>query len=76
MDNLLLMESSPSPSSIGQEPGDIGIKDFQFDVGKIKLIEAWGFYASVDWVIIGSGNGLSPVRCQAITWTNDELLSN
>ena len=25
--------------------------------------------------IIGSDNGLSPFRCQAITWTNDDLLS-
>ena len=32
-------------------------------------------YASVNWVIIGSGNGLSPVRRQAITWTNAALLS-
>ena len=23
-----------------------------------------------------SGNGLSPVGCQVITWTNDESLSN
>ena len=28
------------------------------------------------WVIIGSGNGLSPIRHQAITWTNDALLLN
>ena len=27
-------------------------------------------YASVNWVGIGSGNGLSPVRRQAITWTD------
>ena len=33
-------------------------------------------YASVNWVSIGSGNGLSPVRCQAITWTNAYLLSS
>ena len=33
-------------------------------------------YASVDWVIIGSGNGLLPVWQQAITWTNADLLSN
>ena len=26
-------------------------------------------YASVNWVSISSGNGLSPVRRQAITWT-------
>ena len=27
------------------------------------------------WVIIASGNGLSPVRQQAITWTNADILS-
>ena len=32
-------------------------------------------YASGNWAIIGSCNGLSPVRCQAITWTNADLLS-
>ena len=32
-------------------------------------------YVSVNWVIIGSGNGLSPLWCQAITWTNAGLLS-
>ena len=32
-------------------------------------------YASVNWVIISSGNGLSPIRYQAITWTNAGLLS-
>ena len=32
-------------------------------------------YASVNWVCIGSDNGLSPVRRQAITWTNTDLLS-
>ena len=29
----------------------------------------------MNWVIIGSGNGLSPVRCQAIIWSNAGLLS-
>ena len=29
----------------------------------------------MNWVIIGSGNVLSPVRRQAITWTNADLLS-
>ena len=28
-----------------------------------------------NWVNIGSGDGLSPVRRQAITWTNAALLS-
>ena len=32
-------------------------------------------FMSVDWVIIGSGNGLSPVRYQAIAWSKAELLS-
>ena len=42
-----------------------------------QLIEAGShIYASlIRWIIIGSGNGLSPVRCQAITWTNADLLS-
>ena len=31
--------------------------------------------ASVDWVIIGSDNGLSPVRHQRIISTNADLLS-
>ena len=30
---------------------------------------------SLNWVSIGSGNGLSPVQRQAITWTNAGLLS-
>ena len=29
----------------------------------------------VNWVNAGSGNGLSPVRRQGITWTNADLLS-
>ena len=32
-------------------------------------------YESVNWVSIGPDNGLSPVRRQAITWTNTDLLS-
>ena len=32
-------------------------------------------YVSVNWVSIGSGIGLPPVRSQAITWTNADFLS-
>ena len=32
-------------------------------------------YASVNWVSVGSDNGLSLVRRQAITWTNAGSLS-
>ena len=39
------------------------------------LIEAeWRIYASVNKAIIGSDDGLSPVRRQAIICTNDHLL--
>ena len=31
--------------------------------------------AALNWVINVSGNGLSPVQCQAITWNNDDFLS-
>ena len=37
----------------------------------LSLIEAeWRIYASVNKKIIGSDNGLSPDRRQAIIWTN------
>ena len=32
-------------------------------------------YASMNWISIGSDNGLLPVQHQAITWTNADLLS-
>ena len=32
-------------------------------------------YAGMTLVIIGLGSGLSPVRHQAITWINNDLLS-
>ena len=39
------------------------------------LIEAeWRIYASVNWAIIGSDNGMSPGRRQAIIWTNAGIL--
>ena len=31
-------------------------------------------YASVNYAIIGSANIFSPDRCQAITWTNADML--
>ena len=31
-------------------------------------------YASVNWAIIGSDNGVSPVRRQALIWTNARML--
>ena len=34
----------------------------------------WRIYAPVNWVIIGSNNGLSPVQCQSIIWTHTDLM--
>ena len=36
----------------------------------------WPTYASLNWVIIGLGNGLAPIRHQAIAWTSANLLPN
>ena len=32
-------------------------------------------YASLDYAIIGSDNGVAPVRHQTIIWTNADVLS-
>ena len=40
------------------------------------LIEVgWHIYASLQHINIGSFNGMSPVRYQAIIWTNAAILS-
>ena len=31
--------------------------------------------ASMNWIIIGSVNGLLLIQCQAIAWINEDLLS-
>ena len=41
---------------------------------KLTHLPRCRIYASVNWVNIGSDNGLSPVRHQAITWTSAGLL--
>ena len=40
-----------------------------------RITSGTRIYASVNWVRIGLGNGLSPVRCQAIILSNTALLS-
>ena len=53
-----------------------GIVIYRVCVCVCLLIEAgWCKYVSLNWVNIGSCNGLSPSLRQAITWTNDDLLS-
>ena len=47
-----------------------------YDDDKTWLIEAeWRIYTSVQHTSIGSDNGLSPVRRQAIFWINAAILS-
>ena len=48
-----------------------------FDIGQFNSSSpcAAYIYASGNWVSNGSDNGLSPVRRQAITWTNTDSLS-
>ena len=45
------------------------------NLSQFQYVTPLRIYASVNWVSIGSGNGLSAVQCQAITWTNADLLS-
>ena len=55
-----------------------GLSTFQFvDVLVCRRFDQlpWHIYASVNWVRIGASNGLSPVRRQAINWTNADLFS-
>ena len=64
--------SSPAPIIVSVDRNIVGrwTSDISYE-----LIEAkWRIYASLNWVIIGSDNGLSPVRCQAIIWTNAGIL--
>ena len=43
---------------------------------KWNIFEAeWRIYASTNWVISGSDNGLSPARCQSIIWPNSVFWS-
>ena len=53
---------------------NFGVCFFRF---VISLQQHWPIfpYASVDWVNIGSDNGLPPVRYQTIIWTNVDLYS-
>ena len=49
------------------------VNNFHLDISTKK--NSLRPYASENWIIIDSGNGLTPLRRQAIAWTNAELLS-
>ena len=48
--------------------------NFQWSVSKCHLPQCH-IHESLNWVSIGSDISLSPIRCQAIIWTNIDLLS-
>ena len=51
--------------------GEFHNKSCDMTTQYVYLIEAeWRIYASVYKAVIGSYNGLAPVRCQAISWTS------
>ena len=41
----------------------------------LLIFPQFSIYVSVNWISIGTCNGLSPVRHQDITWTIADLLS-
>ena len=50
----------------------------QYTICNIRGLTQWGqakHMAPAIWAIIDWGNGLSPVRRQAITWTTSDSLS-
>ena len=49
----------------------LSIKMYWFHVRDVNDVA----YMGLNYVIIGSDNGISPVRRQAIAWTNTDLLS-
>ena len=57
------------------DPKSQGINNHGIGLSFSRTIPASALYASVNWVIMCSCNGLSPVRRQAITWTNAGSLS-
>ena len=53
------------------------VAQIQLDILVLQELTPWNpwcMYTSVNWVNIGSGNGLVPARRLAIAWTNADLL--
>ena len=51
-------------------------REFKLHMGRLNFISPQcRIYASMNWVSIGSGNGLASNRRQAITWTSVNLFS-
>ena len=47
---------------------------YKLDMSRYFIEAEWRIYASVTYAIIGSDNGLSPGRCQAIIWISVRIL--
>ena len=41
----------------------------------IETAPCWRIYASTNGVVVGSGNGMSPIRRHVVTWIKHDLLS-
>ena len=51
------------------------VDDPVYDETKFFFVAEWSTYSLVTYGNIGSDNGLSPVRHQAIIWINGDILS-
>ena len=54
------------------EAGDLRRYRIHYDVA-VTIQAWWRKYASEQWGVIGEGNGLAPVRCQAMTFAKDGM---
>ena len=59
---------------MGDKVGIILYKDYNFFFNSLRYQYSEAYMGEWTWVIIGSGNGLSPVWCQAITWSRGAFL--
>ena len=61
---------------VSKRPFCLGLNVSTSYTPHLKHISPWcRIYVSVNWISIGWDNGLSPIRRQAIIWTNTGLLS-
>ena len=68
----MVIDNLRPKQNVSHFAGDI-FKFFFINENFCILMQIW-LFASVNWVNIGPDNGLSPIRRQAIIWTNAWLL--
>ena len=78
MNGLLLDRTklSPEPMLTSHQSIEFTLEQCHKKSSLTSLISPYShIYVSMNWVTTDSGNSLSPVRRQAITWTNADVLS-